>query len=182
MRGSGARAKGLAILALACAAISACDQPETIENSWPVAYDYALDLPPDFVRQDVSGIDSKVEEFRSPDTVISTDFGHYSARPDCGGGKSACDIEEEEIAGLDALVVRYRPANAANPGDDLPYRVDAHVEVAKKQGLALNMGAQCDSDRACKEALGYFRKVRIMRVATPDAPVGGDAPPPPPPR
>src|SRR5688572_18145637 len=87
---------------------ASCDDPPMIHNELPIVHDYALDLPPEFVRQDIRGIDSKVEEFRSADAIIRTDFGRYSGPPSCTESNGSCEIRTKQIAGRDALVGLYR--------------------------------------------------------------------------
>ena len=167
----------LTVLGVAVAA-TGCGELEVTENEDPVAYDYILDLPPEFARQNVMGIDSKVEEFRSADTIVSTDFGHYSSPPDCSGAYLACDIEEDELAERDVLIGRYRHGAHERPGEPKPYRVWMHVEVAPRQGLDLNVFARCDTEAACDRALQYLMRTRIVEI---DPPPVQSVPPPPPP-
>ncbi len=87
----------IAILAGVLFAAAACEQSDPVQNEFPIAYDYALTLPASFAKQDVMGINSKVEEFVSDDTVINTDFGHYGAPPQCEGNDRSCQVEEEAI-------------------------------------------------------------------------------------
>ena len=101
---------------------SACDSPEVIENEMPAAYDYSLDLPSDFVRQEVFGIDSKVEEYQSKSVRVSTDFGHYSSPPGCTGSYKSCRIHGERIAGRNALVASYQHGPDELPGEPKPFR------------------------------------------------------------
>jgi hypothetical protein len=162
----------------ALAAIAACQQPQEVESECPVSYDYVLELPPEFAERDVIGIDSKVEEFASDDTIVSTDFGHYSAPPDCTASYQACRVEEDNIAGRDALVGVYRHGPDERPGETRPYRIWVHVKVAPQQRLNLNMFARCDTQAACDRALSYLRRVRIKeRELSREA----ELPPPPPP-
>lgn len=156
---------------------ASCDDAKVIRTEHPITYDYVLDLPPAFLRQDVSGIDSKVEEFRSADTTISTDFGHYSAPPSCSETNEFCKIRSEQIAGRDALVGLYRHGPNERSGEPKPFRVFVHVRVDERQGLALNLFARCDTERSCDQALRHFRQVRVLRVNPPPA---KRAPPPPP--
>lgn len=158
---------------------AACDDPATVNTAFPVSYDYVLDLPPAFVRQEVSGIDSKVEEFRSAAAVVSTDFGHYSAPPTCSSANEACDISKERIAGREALVGVYRHGPNERPGEPRPHRVFVHVPVDDRRGLALNLFARCDTRAACNEALGYFRRVRLLRLKRPPMPMAPPSPPAP---
>lgn len=165
----------------ACALLTltaSCDDPEVVRNELPITYDYALDLPPEFVRQDVMGIDSKVEEFRSADAIVGTDFGHHSGLPSCSELNQSCEIHSEQIAGRDALVGFYRHGPDETPGEPKPFRVFVHVRVDERQGLALNLFARCDTRRACDEALAHFRQVRLLRINLPPA---KKAPPPAPP-
>lgn len=157
---------------------ASCDDPRMVSNELPITYDYALDLPPEFVRQDVSGIDSKVEEFRSADAIISTDFGHYSGQPSCTESNEACELRTEQIAGRDALVGLYRNVPNEPAGGAKPFKVFVHVPVNERQGVALNLFAWCDTQLACDEALGHFRQVRLLRTNPPPTRM---APPPPPP-
>jgi hypothetical protein len=164
----------------ACALLTltaSCDDPEVVLNELPITYDYALDLPPEFVRQDVMGIDSKVEEFRSADAIVGTDFGHHSGPPSCTESNESCEIHSEQIAGRDALVGLYRHGPNERPGEPKPFRVFVHVRVDERQGLALNLFARCDTQRACDAALGHFRRVRLLRTNPP--PARRAAPPPP---
>ena len=162
-----------------------CDdqrQPEVVRTGdFHVSYDYVLDLPPRFVQQqDVQGIDSKVEEFRSTDVVISTDLGHYSSPPKCEPANMACAINGEKIAERNALVALYGPSPNERQSEPKPYRVFVHVPVDEPYGLALNLFARCNTKAACDDALRHFRRVRLIRQ--PRAPVAWDlAPPPPPP-
>jgi len=162
----------------AAALVGACNEPAIVRSELPVAYDYALDLPPAFVRQEVHGIDSKVEEFHSPDTVISTDFGHYSGAPSCAPANQSCSIRSEHIAGKEALVGLYRRGPEEAPGEPKPFRVFVHVEVDPPHGLALNLFARCDNEEACDRALGYFREVRLIQLPRQPASPVPAAPPP----
>lgn len=158
-----------------------CDDPKMIRNEIPLAYDYALELPPEFIRQSVSGIDSKVEEFRSPDVTISTDFGHHSAPPRCSPSNETCEIDRERIGGKEALIGLYRHGPNERPGEPKPFRVFVHVRVDERQGVALNLFARCDTQRACDQALGDFRQVRLFRIDPPPTTLTPPPPPPPPP-
>ena len=144
------------------------------------SYDYELSLPPAFLRQDVTGIDSKVEEFRSDEVVISTDFGHYSSPPECSAQYQFCKVDEERIAERDALVGMFEHGSRERANEPKPFRIWVHVIVDRSQGLNLNLFARCDTRRACDDALSYFRRVRIFRL--PNRPVENLAPPAPPPR
>ena len=155
---------------------AACNDSGTVKTEFPASYDYKLDLPTTFERQQVSGIDSKVEEFRSSDTAISTDFGLYSGPPTCSSANQACDISKERIAGREALVGLYRHGPNEWPGEPKPHRVFVHVSVDERHGLALNLFARCDTRAACNEALRYFRQVRLLRLKRPPMPM---APAPP---
>ena len=156
-------------------------QPEAVRSGdLHVSYDYVLDLPPRFVQQEeVHGIDSKVEEFRSTDAVISTDLGHYSSPPKCEPANMDCAINGEKIAERNALVALYGQVPDQRQSEPKPYRVFVHVPVDERYGLALNLFARCNTKVACDEALRYIRRVRLIR--RPRAPVARDAAPPPPP-
>ena len=160
--------------------LASCEDAETIQTDDRIAYDYALDLPDEYAAQEVTGIDSRVEEFHSSHTVISTDFGHYSSPPNCTGAYLSCEIEEEEIAGRRALVGRYRHAESERPAEPKPHRIWLHLDVAPQQDLDLNLFARCDTLTACERALGYFRQVRIVEAEAP--PAGNEIPPAAPPR
>jgi len=144
------------------------------------SYDYELSLPPAFVRQDVMGIDSKVEEFRSDEVIISTDFGHYSSPPECSPQFHFCKVDEERIAGHDALVGTFEHGSHERPNEPKPFRIFVHVIVDRSQGLNLNLFARCDTRRTCDDALSYFRRVKVLRLT--NLPVEHLAPPAPPPK
>ncbi|WP_187335217.1 hypothetical protein [Novosphingopyxis iocasae] len=156
-----------------------CDEPDIIRSDTPIAYDYTLELPPEYVRQDVSGIDSKVEEFHSTDAIISTDFGYYSGPPECSPSQEACKITREKIAGKNALIGLYRHGPSERRGEPKPFRVFVHVVVDQRHGVALNLFARCDTKVNCDRALGYFRKVRLFRIKPPPAVLTPPQPPPP---
>jgi hypothetical protein len=157
---------------------TSCDDRDPVRNVVPIPYDYALALPPEFVRQEIGGIDSKVEVFHSPGVIVSTDFGHHSAPPRCTGSSESCEIHSELISGRDALVGLYRHGLGERHDEPKPFRVFVHVRVDERQGVALNLFARCDTQRDCDEALRHFRQVRLLRT---NPPPYERAPPPPPP-
>lgn len=166
----------LAIFAvsLLLALLGSCDD-EPRQTHQGARYDYDLALPPAFVRQDVIGIDSKVEEFRSEDTIISTDLGYYSGPPKCSQSSLSCEIHHENISGRDALVGVFEHGDSERQNEPKPYRVFVHVQVVEQNNLNLNMFARCDTKQACNDALGYFRSVTLIRLG--DWPT--EVPPPP---
>lgn len=146
-------------------------------------YDYELALPATFKRQDVSGIDSKVEEWRSPETIISTDLGPYSSPPDCAAGSASCSVMEERIGGRAALVGRNTLGATARSNDSAAMSASLHVHlpIDETQRLRLNLFARCTTTNACDEALGYFRRVRILKKIEPVRPATTTVRPPVPP-
>ena len=158
-------------------AAAACEQSDPVQNEFPIAYDYALTLPASFAKQDVMGIDSKVEEFVSDDTVISTDFGHYGAPPQCEGNDRSCQVEEEAIGEFQVLYAAYLAGPDFQAAKEYPYRVHYHVIVKPQQGLDLNLFASCKTETACNVALSHFRRVRIFAI---EPPVRDTSAPPPP--
>lgn len=157
---------GLGILLFAAACEDHEDRSQVARtDELQVSYDYALDLPARYTRQEVQGIDSKVEEFRSADTIVSTDFGYYSGPPSCNGSDPSCAIHGEQIAGRAALVALYRHGPDERLAEPKPFRVFVHVPVDGR--LALNLFARCDTEEACDETLRQFREVRLFRQGRP---------------
>lgn len=118
--------------------------------------DYRLELPAHFIHDnDVQGIDSKVELWRSPGAEVSTDFGMYSSAPECGFASRNCSIESGRIAERQALVGRYRWPHG-NASEELPHVVFVHVPVTRE--IKLNLFARCRTEQACEDALENFHK------------------------
>jgi hypothetical protein len=146
------------------ALLASCGDAEVVHDDPTISYDYALVLPLKFVQQTVSGIDSKVEEFRSADTIVSTDFGLYSGAPECSESDQSCKIHSEKIAGRKALVKLYKSPPDERSGESKLFNVFVHVSVNEHYGLALNVFARCDTKQACDDALRYIRQVRLLRT------------------
>jgi hypothetical protein len=153
------KATPLAALAL----LAACGSDEYAEagsNQWR----YSLDIPADFVRQDVQGIDSAVAQYRGAGAVLSMDHGMYGASPTCAPGTSGCVLTEEQVGGQEAVVGRYR----LRPGEEQgrgPFRLHIYVRLRHQpieEGLV--MRADCQTAAACDRALAIFRTVRFERV------------------
>src|SRR5690349_2350963 len=106
------RSRRLSTVAALCA-VMACTDRQRQDRPGPadgrITYDYELVLPDKFKRHEVNGIDSRVEEWRSPHAVITTDFGLYSSPPTCSLASEACSVSTEKIARRYSLVGRYRP-------------------------------------------------------------------------
>lgn len=147
--------------ATACTDQAREKQPKSFDAH--VIYDYALDLPAEFKRQQVQGIDSKVEEWRSPNIIISTDFGQYSAPPTCNFGRSTCSVSKEMIAGRSSLVGRHEFAPAEPGYERKSFQYHVYIPVSEAHRLGLNMFAWCESKQTCEEALSLIRQVRILR-------------------
>lgn len=90
---------------MACTDTERQDQRRSADGR--ITYEYELSLPVKFKRHEVDGIDSKVEEWRSPQAIISTDFGLYSSPPTCNFESERCSVSKEKIAGRSSLVGRY---------------------------------------------------------------------------
>ncbi len=162
------------VLLLPALAVSCDDEPRQTHQG--ARYDYDLPLPQAFVRQNVIGIDSKVEEFRSEDAIIGTDLGYYSAPPECSHSYQSCEIYSEDISGHDSLVGVFEHGDSERSNEPKPYRVFVHIQLVERNNLNLNMFARCDTKQACDDALGYFRGVSLLPLD--DWPA--DIPPPPP--
>jgi hypothetical protein len=165
-------------------AITACNKAEkrTMPSKVQIAYDYQLVLPDKFKRNWVQGIDSKVEEWQSSDTIVSTDFGQFSGPPTCHVASTSCSLSKEMIGGRPSLVGRYRHGPQERAHEPKPFRYFVHIPVSERYGLKLNMFARCDSEPACDEALTFFRRVRILRTERPGSglilPDSPSSPPP----
>jgi hypothetical protein len=112
---SGAAGETAPLAALALLAACGADQyAEASSNQWR----YSLDIPADFVRQDVQGIDSAVAQYRGPGAVLSMDHGMYGASPTCAPGTSGCALTEEQLGGQEAAVGRFhfRPGEEQGRG------------------------------------------------------------------
>ena len=169
-----------ALLVVGCKE-TAAPEGQTLPKS-QIVYDYKLELPSKFKRQQVQGVDSKVEEWRSADTIISTDFGHYSSPPTCYPKSMSCSISKEPVGGRPSSVARYRHTPEERSSEPKPFRIFVHVPVNESQRLRLNLFARCDSEAACNEALVYFRRVRLSEeVRSGGQWDSGQVPPPPPP-
>jgi hypothetical protein len=127
-----------------------------------ITYDYELVLPDKFKRQEVHGIDSKVEEWRSPDAIIGTDLGLYSSPPACNFESERCSISKENIAGKSSLVGRYSYVPGRLNDEQKPYKYHVHIPLNDASDVRLNVFAWCDTELACEEALSSIRKVRIL--------------------
>ena len=170
-------ASGAALLVVGC---SGADTPgQEPRAAGRISYDYELSLPAEFKRHPVQGIDSKVEEWRSADTIISTDFGSYGAAPECYARSRSCNLSEERIGGRRSVVGRFRHGPEERESEPKPFRIFVHVPVDEGQRLSLNLFARCDNEAACNEALTYFRQVRLSRVERQDISTGPDGVPPP---
>lgn len=73
------------------------------------SYDYELVLPDKFKRREVHGIDSKVEEWRSPDVIVSKDLGLYISPPTCSLASERCSV----FSGLRRMMARRAPRGAS---------------------------------------------------------------------
>lgn len=163
------------VIVLLAIVAAACDD-QVKQTHRGTRYDYKLTLPPAFVRLEVSGIDSKVEEFRSNDVIISTDLGSYSGPPECSRANKSCSIHQEKIAGRKSIVATFEHGIDERPIEPKPFRVFVHVQIIEHQDLDLNMFARCDTKRACLDTLGYFRRVKLIQLA--DRPAEFLPPPP----
>jgi hypothetical protein len=149
------------LAALALLAACGSDQySEASSNQWR----YSLDIPADFMRQDVQGIDSAVAQYRGPGAVLSMDHGMYGAPPTCAPDTSGCVLTEEQLGGQEAAVGRYR----FRPGEEQgrgPFHLHIYVQLRHQpieEGLV--MRADCQTAAACDRALAIFRTVRFERV------------------
>jgi hypothetical protein len=155
--------RNLLVPSLAACAVLACragSSADSTANQWR----YSLNIPAEFVRQDVQGIDSAVAEYRGPDAVLSMDHGMYGGAPTCAAPTRGCELIEEELDGQDATIGRYRFRPEEEQGRG-PFFVDVYVQLRKhpiEEGL--NMRARCKTQAACDRALAVFRTVRFARV------------------
>jgi hypothetical protein len=149
---------------LAALSLAACGSGFSPADSSGNQWRYSLDVPADFVRQEVQGIDSAVAEYRGPGTVLSMDHGMYGGAPTCAPATADCELIEDELDGQDAVIGRYRfrPEEEQNRG---PFFLDIYVQLRKhpiEEGL--NMRARCETQAACDRALAIFRTVRFEPV------------------
>ena len=107
-------------------------------------------------------IDSKVEEWQSPDAIIITDFGFYSSPPTCNLAGQGCSVSKEKIAGRSSLVGRYSYLPGHPNYEQRPFKYHVHIPLTEASDGRLNVFAWCDSEPACEEALSAIRKVRIL--------------------
>lgn len=152
------------VIVLLAIVTAACDD-QVKQTHRGARYDYKLTLPASFVRSEVSGIDSKVEEFRSNDVIISTDFGFYSGPPKCSRANKSCSIHQEQIAGRKSIVATFEHGIDERPNEPKPFKVFVHVQIVEQQDLDLNMFARCDTKKACLDTLSYFRRVKLIQLA-----------------
>ncbi len=157
----------LALLAASCTDPTLENQATRVANEPEVFLDYKLTLPVKFKTQQVAGIDSKVEEWRSADATVSTDFGSHSSPPKCHIGNKTCSVSPERIGGVASMVGQSTHGPAERQSEPKPFKVHVHVPVDERQRLRLNLFARCDNRPACDEALGYFRRVRFLRQERP---------------
>jgi hypothetical protein len=145
------------------ALLAACG-PDHYAQSGNNQWRYSLDIPTDFVRQDVQGIDSAVAQYRGPGAVLSMDHGMYGGAPTCAAATSGCALTEEKLGGQDAVVGRYRFRPREEQGRG-PFFVDIYVRLRHRPiEEGLNMRASCDTAAACNRALAIFRAVRFERL------------------
>jgi hypothetical protein len=159
------RSRRLFTVAALCAVMACTDnerQDQRRSADARITYDYKLVLPDKFKRHKVDGIDSKVEEWRSPHAIISTDFGFYSSPPTCNLAGQGCSVSKEKIAGRSSLVGRYSHLPGHPNYEQKPFKYHVHIPVTEASDVRLNVFASCDSELACEEALSSIRKVRIL--------------------
>ena len=143
--------------------LAACNcggRAESSNNQWR----YSLDIPAEFVRQDVQGIDSAVAEYRGSGAILRMDHGMYGAAPTCAPGTRGCALTEERLDGKEAVVGRYRFLPGEEQGRG-PFYVHIYVRLRDhpiEEGLVLR--ADCETAAACDRALAIFRAVRFERV------------------
>ena len=152
------------IAGMSLALLAACGSGYSSADSSVNQWRYTLDIPADFVRQDVQGIDSAVAEYRGPGAVLNMDHGMYGGPPTCAPATPDCELIEEELDGHDAVIGRYRFRPEQEEGRG-PFFLDSYVQLRKhpiEEGL--NMRARCQTQAACDRALAIFRSVRFERV------------------
>ena len=96
------------LLLAALAMLAACNPEGSAAESSSNRWRYSLNIPAQFVKEDVQGIDSAVARYRGPGAVLSLDHGMYGAAPTCSPGARGCALQEEELDGQDAVIGRYR--------------------------------------------------------------------------
>lgn len=94
-------------------------------------------VPPGFVRQEVQGVDTEIQEYRAPGARLILSWGWYEGAPSCGG-RAGCARQEIEIDGRKGILVAF----TAKPEEgDEGLR---HQQVASFNFGQLNQGGMED--------------------------------------
>ncbi len=125
---------------------------------------FTLALPPDYVEQEVQGIDSYVRCFQSGKVRLGLDYGRYSDPLTSYADRPEYESGELTLGNRDATWVSFALDEAEAPSADPLYRhfVAMHVPRAGFTGRSqITLHARCADRDSMAEAMRIFKTVRF---------------------
>jgi hypothetical protein len=114
----------------------------TVPAEWQLVEsncDFLFLVPGEMQKQDVTGIDSCVGQYKGAGMELSYDYGGYSDPLDDYGDSAEYKEESVVINGLQAKLISLRHLE----GGELPYFTAAHFPNVGKAGIKLTMSMRC---------------------------------------